>query len=74
VAALGLPLRLLVENEMYRLSVWDNPINDTRRRTDYLPATERTMSEVSIFISGIMQFAQIRLDHLARSYPHCVGG
>ncbi|KAI0032206.1 hypothetical protein K488DRAFT_50373 [Vararia minispora EC-137] len=47
VSALGLPLRLLVENELYRLSVWDNPANDVKRHADYVPATERTMTEAS---------------------------
>ncbi|KZV73387.1 atypical/PIKK/PI4K protein kinase [Peniophora sp. CONT] len=47
VSALSVPLQLLVENEMYRLSIWDNPVNDLRRGTDYVPHTERSMVEAS---------------------------
>ncbi|KAG9318618.1 hypothetical protein JVU11DRAFT_711 [Chiua virens] len=39
------PLRLLVENEMYRLTVWANPTNDTTRGHDHPGILERTMSE-----------------------------
>lgn len=37
------PLRLLVENEITRLTVWVNPTNESRRGTDYHSNTERTM-------------------------------
>ncbi|KAH9945818.1 atypical/PIKK/PI4K protein kinase [Epithele typhae] len=40
---LGLPVRLLVENEVYRLGVWGNPANDVKRGTDHLSALEKTM-------------------------------
>jgi hypothetical protein len=62
--SINLPLRLLVENEIFRLTVWSNPINDARRGTDHIGTTERTMTEVGItptwlnqishFISGVM--------------------
>jgi hypothetical protein len=41
------PLRLLVENEIFRLSVWANPSNDGKRGTDHVGTSERNMSEVS---------------------------
>ncbi|TFY82561.1 hypothetical protein EWM64_g1445, partial [Hericium alpestre] len=41
------PMRLLIENEMYRLSVWGNPVNDPKRGQDYVMALERTMVESS---------------------------
>lgn len=44
------PLRLLVENEVFRLSVWTNPTNDTRRGLDYVGTVERMMTDVC-FIS-----------------------
>ncbi|KAI6131993.1 hypothetical protein EDD16DRAFT_1821529 [Pisolithus croceorrhizus] len=39
------PLRLLVENEITRLTVWVNPSNDSGRGTDYHSITERSMLE-----------------------------
>ncbi|KAK7034075.1 Phosphatidylinositol 4-kinase stt4 [Paramarasmius palmivorus] len=33
------PLRLLVENEIYRLSVWANPTNDPKRGSDHVGTT-----------------------------------
>ncbi|KAA1469432.1 atypical/PIKK/PI4K protein kinase [Dentipellis sp. KUC8613] len=41
------PLKLLVENEMYRLSVWANPINDAKRGQDYVGSLERNMADSS---------------------------
>ncbi|KAI0086351.1 atypical/PIKK/PI4K protein kinase [Irpex rosettiformis] len=41
------PLRLLVENEMFRLSVWTNPTNDVRRGADYVGTGERVMTDLS---------------------------
>lgn len=43
---LKLPLRLLVENEIFRLAVWANPSNETKRGTDHVGTTERTLLEV----------------------------
>ena len=39
-------LRLLVENEILRLSVWDNPTNDLKRRSDPAGLLETAMAEV----------------------------
>ncbi|KAF9246393.1 hypothetical protein BU15DRAFT_85159 [Melanogaster broomeanus] len=39
------PLRLLVENEIYRLTVWANPGNDARRGHDHHATIERSMLE-----------------------------
>ncbi|CDO73608.1 hypothetical protein BN946_scf185014.g78 [Trametes cinnabarina] len=44
---LVLPLRLLVENEVFRLTVWSNPVNDPKRGTDHLCQLEKTMLESS---------------------------
>ncbi|KAJ7940268.1 hypothetical protein B0H13DRAFT_2299305 [Mycena leptocephala] len=38
------PLKLLVENEIFRLTVWANPTNDPKRGTDH---TERGLLEAS---------------------------
>ncbi|KAG8826070.1 phosphatidylinositol-4- kinase [Serendipita sp. 401] len=38
-------LRLLVENEIYRLTVWANPSNELKRGTDYVNGIERGMTE-----------------------------
>ncbi|THH17523.1 hypothetical protein EW146_g3305 [Bondarzewia mesenterica] len=42
---MSIPLKLLVENEMYHLSIWGNPMNDLKRGPDYATITERTMLE-----------------------------
>jgi phosphatidylinositol 4-kinase A len=41
------PLRLLVENEIFRLAVWANPSNEVKRGTDHVGTSERNMLEVS---------------------------
>ncbi|KAH7923479.1 hypothetical protein BV22DRAFT_1036261 [Leucogyrophana mollusca] len=41
------PLRLLVENEIFRLTVWANPSNDVKRGTDHFGTAERNMLEPS---------------------------
>ncbi len=46
LANLSLPLRLLVENEVFRLTVWTNPANDPKRGTDHICALEKTMLDV----------------------------
>lgn len=33
------PLRLLVENEIFRLNVWANPMNEPKRGTDHIGMT-----------------------------------
>ena len=40
-------LRLLVENEILRLNVWNNPTNDPKRGADSIVAVEKTMTDVS---------------------------
>ncbi|KAF8163506.1 hypothetical protein B0H34DRAFT_795214 [Crassisporium funariophilum] len=45
--SLNLPLRLLTENEIFRLSVWGNPANETRKAGDIIGNTERTLLEPS---------------------------
>ncbi|PPQ71810.1 hypothetical protein CVT24_006200, partial [Panaeolus cyanescens] len=44
---LNLPLRLLTENEIFRLSVWGNPTSDSRKAADLVGSTERTLLESS---------------------------
>jgi len=44
----SVPLKLLVENELYRLSVWANPMIDAKRGVDYSTNLERTMTDVSL--------------------------
>ena len=39
-------LRLLVENEMFRLTVWNNPLNDVKRLVEPYGSMERLMVEV----------------------------
>ncbi|KAG6376278.1 hypothetical protein JVT61DRAFT_2256 [Boletus reticuloceps] len=39
------PLRLLVENEIYRLTVWANPTNDANKGHDHPGTLERTIPE-----------------------------
>lgn len=46
--SLNLPLRLLTENEIFRMSVWGNPTNDAKKGADLLGSTERTLLEVCI--------------------------
>ncbi|EDR14914.1 uncharacterized protein LACBIDRAFT_187897 [Laccaria bicolor S238N-H82] len=45
--SLNLPLRLLTENEIFRLSVWMNPSNDPKKGSDLVGNTERTLLETS---------------------------
>lgn len=40
-------LRLFVENEILRLTVWDNPTNDLKRRSDPAGLLESAVAEVS---------------------------
>ncbi|KXN92250.1 Phosphatidylinositol 4-kinase stt4 [Leucoagaricus sp. SymC.cos] len=44
---LSTPLRLLTESELFRLSVWINPTNDSKRSTDLVGATERGLIDTS---------------------------
>ncbi|KAH9952080.1 atypical/PIKK/PI4K protein kinase [Amylocystis lapponica] len=49
---LNLPLRLLVESEISRLTVWLNPMSDPKRGSDYVATIEKTMLE-STWINAI---------------------
>jgi hypothetical protein len=44
---LNAPMRLLVESELSRLSVWVNPTNDAKRSTDFFGATERGLVDTT---------------------------
>jgi hypothetical protein len=39
-------LRLLVENEIHRLNVWNNPTNDPKRGVDSVGTIEKSMTDV----------------------------
>ena len=43
---MNLPLRLLTENEIFRLTVWANPTNDPKRGTDHSGTAAATLLEV----------------------------
>jgi len=47
-------LRLLVENEILRLNVWNNPTSDPKRGVDNSGTVERAMVDVSISISIVV--------------------
>ncbi|EMD38197.1 hypothetical protein CERSUDRAFT_113350 [Gelatoporia subvermispora B] len=49
---LNLPLKLLVEHEISRLSVWANPLNDPRRGSDHINTLEKAMLD-SAWISTV---------------------
>lgn len=49
--SLNLPLRLLIEDEIFRLSVWNNPINETSKGSDLVGNTERTLLEARLSTS-----------------------
>lgn len=65
------PLRLLTENEIFRLTVWANPTNDLKRGSDHLNTTASTLLEVYIiyqtFYAG--HSASSRLPGLASFVP-----
>ncbi|KAG5638985.1 hypothetical protein H0H81_008206 [Sphagnurus paluster] len=44
---INLPLRLLTENEMFRLGVWANPTNDPKRGIDHIGTVAATMLDAS---------------------------
>jgi len=48
--SLNLPLRLLTENEISRLSVWNNPTNETTKGSDLVGYAERTLLDARILI------------------------
>lgn len=43
-------LRLLVENEILRLNVWNNPVNDPKRGVDNVGTVEKSMTDVSTVV------------------------
>jgi len=45
----SVPLKLLVENELYRLSVWANLVSDPKRVADYSTNLEKSMTDVRHF-------------------------
>ncbi|KAH8099528.1 atypical/PIKK/PI4K protein kinase [Cristinia sonorae] len=47
VKNLNNPLRLLVDNEIFRLMVWTNPTNDTKRGVDHFSTIEKTMTDAA---------------------------
>ncbi|KAL1668533.1 hypothetical protein GGF50DRAFT_96468 [Schizophyllum commune] len=47
LASLAAPLKLLVENELFRLTVWANSTNDPKRGQDHVSATERTLYDAN---------------------------
>jgi phosphatidylinositol 4-kinase len=51
--SLNLPLRLLTEHEIFRLSVWGNPINDAKKGGDLVGNTERTFLDVSDILAAV---------------------
>lgn len=73
---LSAPLKLLVENEMYRLSVWGNPINDVKRGADYAANAERTMLEVLSLPSRcyVIGFNYFPTESMDCCYSDCLGG
>ena len=44
-------LRLLVENEILRLNVWNNPTNDRKHGTNNIGTVEKTMTDVNRLIT-----------------------
>ena len=64
---LNLPLRLLTENEIFRLSVWNNPTNETSKGADLVGNTERTLFEARIsIISSLDSLLTIPTDVMVR--------
>ncbi|CCM00003.1 uncharacterized protein FIBRA_02028 [Fibroporia radiculosa] len=50
----NIPLRLLVENEISRLTVWSNPVNDSTRGADHIASLEKTILDSS-WISAVQK-------------------
>ena len=44
-------LRLLIENEILRLNVWNNPTNDPKRGADNIGTVEKTVTDVNRLIT-----------------------
>ena len=49
-------LRILVEDEMYRMGVWANPMSDAKRGTDHVVSAEKSMTDVG----ALTRFSSIR--------------
>lgn len=47
-------LRLLVENEILRLNVWNNPVNDPKRGVDNIGTVEKSMTDVSRVVATLL--------------------
>jgi phosphatidylinositol 4-kinase A len=58
-------LRFLVEDEIYRLTVWSNPMNDPKRGVDHVGSTERGMADVSLIMGPPIPHTPLKL---------CLGG
>jgi len=52
-------LPLLVENEILRSNVWNNPTNDPKRGVDNIGTVEKTMTDVSGLITVPLALADI---------------
>lgn len=58
-------LCLLVENEIFRLTVWNNPLSDVKRFVDPFGSLERIMVEVCM--------PALHLVFLAHALAGCLG-
>ncbi|KAG8834446.1 phosphatidylinositol-4- kinase [Serendipita sp. 399] len=81
-------LRLLVENEIYRLTVWGNPSNEPKRGTDYVNGIERSMTDamwtrivqtawdanpaVAVQMAERFKIVQHQVQTIVRSHPEQV--
>ena len=63
-------LRLLVENEISRLSVWRNPMNDGKRGIDHTNYTERSLSDVCINLLLHVTLIDHSIGIVATPYPY----
>jgi hypothetical protein len=70
IANLNSPLRLLIENEIFRLSVWGNPTHDSRKSPDLVGTTERTLADVSHSIRHSIIWLSMRPGLLDCDPPH----
>ena len=66
-------LRLLVDNELHRLAVWDNPANDVKRGVDHFGQAERGMLEVFTVTFLLMNLPKFDVGCLDGDYSHCLG-
>ncbi|KAF8637362.1 hypothetical protein AX17_002861 [Amanita inopinata Kibby_2008] len=68
----NLPLRLLSENEIYRLNVWSNPTNEFKKGVDHPGTIERTLTEVSWtnIVRTVWNINPAVALHLAERFKH----